>query len=316
MHLTRDTDSSTVREGIQLIVLGHMNGLHAAIRGTRAFSRGQSKSQVMSETSESDLVLKAFQQAFRPELEAAICCYDFPDEAAVLDSPCGDGFYTNLLARHIRSGTLTAVDLSSECLDRARQAVKPASPSLSLEFHQADAYNLPFDDCSFDFVWCAQSFITLDDPVRALRELARVLRRGGQVAVLETDEYHHVMLPWPVGLELIVQRALRDECRYRYGDDAKFAQSRNLRSKFREAGLSPTVKRTVVSDRSAPFGPAERDFLIRHLNHLRKFSQMELTPREQVRLVKAIDADDSESVINCIDSEMTCISTINHATRE
>ena len=270
----------------------------------------------MSATSESDRVLQALQQAFLPELDAAIRSYELPEGVRVLDSPCGDGFYTDLFARHIRSGTLVAAELSAECLGRAREGVKPTSPSLHVEFHQADAYCLPFDDRSFDLVWCAQSFITLEDPVKALCELARVLRPGGRAAVLETDEYHHVLLTWPVGLELIVQRALRDECRYRYGDAAKFAQTRDLRREFREAGLKPTVKRTVTADRSAPFGPAEREFLRRHLNYLRKFVHMELTPREMASLEKATDDNDPESLINRVDSELTCIATISHAIRE
>jgi ubiquinone/menaquinone biosynthesis C-methylase UbiE len=270
----------------------------------------------MSATSESDRVLQAFQQAFRPELEAAIRSYDLPDEARVLDSPCGDGFYASLFARHMRSGTLVAADLSAKCLANAQNAVQAVSAKLAVELHQADAYGLPFADDSFDFVWCAQSFITLDDPVKALRELARVVRSGGQVAVLETDEYHHVLLPWPVGLELVVQRAVRDECQYRYGDAAKFAQTRDLRSEFREAGLRPTVKRTVAADRSAPFDPATREFLTRHLNYLQEFARMELTPREMANLEKATDANDPNSLINRPDSEMTCISTISHAIKE
>ena len=270
----------------------------------------------MSATSQSDRVLQAFQQAFRTELESAIRSYKFPDEARVLDSPCGDGFYTSLLARHMQSSKLVAADLSTECLAKAQKALEPVSAKLDVDFHAADAYHLPFDDDSFDFVWCAQSFITLDDPVQALRELGRVVRRGGQVAVLETDEYHHVLLPWPVGLELVVQRALRDECQHKYGDTAKFAQTRDLRSEFREAGLTPTVKRTVTADRSAPFDPATREFLIRHLNYLQKFVHMELTPREMANLKKATDADDPNSLINRPDSELTCISTISHATKD
>ena len=270
----------------------------------------------MGTSSESDRLLQAFQQAFKPELEAAVRSYQLPDGARVLDSPCGDGFYTRLFASHLKSGTLVAADLSPVHLDRARNVVRPLTHSLAVEFHQADAYCLPFDDCSFDLAWCAQSFITLDEPVRALRELARVVRRGGQVAVLETDEYHHVLLPWPVDLELVVQRALSDECRYRYRDAAKFAQTRDLRGGFREAGLRPTVKRTVVADRAAPFGPAEREFLTRHLNYLRNFVHMELSPREIAKLEKAADVNDPESLINRLDSELTCISTISHATKE
>jgi ubiquinone/menaquinone biosynthesis C-methylase UbiE len=102
---------------------------------------------------------------------------------------------------------------------------------------KADAYRLPFEDGQFDLVWCAQSMISLNDPVAAIREMARVLKPGGRLAVLETDAYHHVLLPWPVGLELAIQKAVRDVCLKRYGSGAKFAQSRKLRSEFAAAGL-------------------------------------------------------------------------------
>lgn len=270
----------------------------------------------MNAPSESNSVLRAFQQAFRPELEAAIGLYALPDRARVLDSPCGDGFYTSLLACHMRSGTLVAADLSPECLDNAKQAVQTISAAPAVEFHCADAYNLPFDDNSFDFVWCAQNFITLDDPKKALREIARVLRRGGSVAVLETDEYHHVLLPWRVELEMVVQRAVRDGCQHKFGDVTKFAQTRHLRSEFREAALRPTVRRTVVADRAAPFDSATRDFLTKHLNYLQGFVHMELTPREKAKLARAIDAHHPDSLINHPDSELTCISTIAHALKD
>jgi ubiquinone/menaquinone biosynthesis C-methylase UbiE len=264
---------------------------------------------------ESDRTLRAYQTAFRPELEAAVRSYDLADDARVLDSPCGDGFYTDLFARHQRAGTLVAADLSDGCLARARAAVRPASSRLAVEFVRADAYKLPFDDHSFDLVWCAQSFITLDEPVRALRELARVVRPGGRVAVLETDEYHHVLLPWPIALELAVQRAVREESRVRYGTGGKFAQARRLRAGFLEAGLTPTGRRTVVADRAAPFAGADREFLVRHLADLKEFVRHELTPREMVDLELATDPDGPDSLLNRADVELTCLATISHATK-
>jgi SAM-dependent methyltransferase len=269
----------------------------------------------VSTDSEPDLTLAAYQLAFRPELEAAVRSFRLPDGAWVLDSPCGDGFYTDLFAAHLRAGTLVAADLSPGCLERARAALRPESALVAVEFTRADAYRLPFDHDSFDLVWCAQSFITLDDPVRALRELARVVRPGGRVAVLETDEYHHVLLPWPVGLEQAVQRAVREESRARFGTGAKFAQARGLRAAFLEAGLTPTGKRTVAADRAAPFGPAEREFVARHFGYLREFVRMELTPREMAELERATDPDGPESLLNRPDAELTCLATICHATK-
>lgn len=267
----------------------------------------------MNTPDQPDLYLRAYQTAFRPELEAAVRSYHLPNRARVLDSPCGDGFYTGLLARHLQTGTLVAADISVACLCRVRASVRPVSPHLTVEFAEADAYRLPFDDDSFDLVWCAQSFITLDDPVRALKEMARVIRPRGRVAVLETDEFHHVLLPWPVGLELAVQRAVREESRVRFGTGGKFAQARGLRAGFLEAGLTPTGKRTVVADRAAPFGPTEREFLARHLEYLREFVRMELTPREMDELDRAIDPNGPESLLNRADAELTCLATISHA---
>src|SRR6266511_3844958 len=50
---------------------------------------------------------------------------------------------------------------------------------------QGDANALAFADGMFDLVWCAQSFYSLPDPIATLREMVRVTRPGGHVAVLE-----------------------------------------------------------------------------------------------------------------------------------
>jgi ubiquinone/menaquinone biosynthesis C-methylase UbiE len=262
-----------------------------------------------------DPALKAYHAAFEPELEAAIRRYELGPSARVLDCPCGDGFYTKLFARHVRGGTLVASDLSPAYLDHAKKAVGAVIPFLTLQFVEASAYQLPFEDASFDLVWCAQSMISLNDPLRAIRELARVLKPGGQLAVLETDAYHHVLLPWPVSLELAIQKAIREVCLKRYGSGAKFAQSRKLRTEFLDAGLVPTGKRTVVADRVAPLGSPEREFLLRHFAHLRKLVAPELKAAELEELIRFTDANDPESFLNRTDAELTCLATICHATK-
>jgi ubiquinone/menaquinone biosynthesis C-methylase UbiE len=270
----------------------------------------------MSKADENDPYLRSFQEAFRPELQAAIRWYSLPDRARVLDCPCGNGFYTELLAEHMGSGRLVAADLTRGCLDHARERLRRSRHDmLELSFVEAEVYRLPFEDNTFDFVWCAQSFISISDPVRALKELGRVVRGGGRVAVLETDEYHHVLLPWPIPLELALQRAIRKECRKRYGTGGKFSQSRRLRNEFLEAGLSPEGKRTIVADRSAPLGPAEREFLLRHLDYLKQFLRMELTPREMLELERASDPEDENSLLNRTDGELTCLASITCAVK-
>lgn len=260
-----------------------------------------------------DRALKAYHAAFEPELEAAVRRYELGAAARVLDSPCGDGFYAKLFARHMRSGTLTATDLSSEYLAHAKRSVGPPLAGLDVQFVEADAYALPFDDASFDLVWCAQSFISLDDPLRAVCEMARVLKPGGRLAVLETDEYHHVLLPWPVKLELAVAKAVRTMCERRYGSGAKWAQARKLRGHFRDAGLTPTVKRTIAADRVAPFGESEREFLLHHFRHQREFIRPEMEGTELEEFDRFTSEADPESFLNSPEAELTCLATVCHA---
>jgi demethylmenaquinone methyltransferase/2-methoxy-6-polyprenyl-1,4-benzoquinol methylase len=64
---------------------------------------------------------------------------------------------------------------------RAKSARLPAGP----QFLAADALALPFADAAFDFATVAFGIRNVADPTAALREMARVVRPGGRVVVLE-----------------------------------------------------------------------------------------------------------------------------------
>jgi ubiquinone/menaquinone biosynthesis C-methylase UbiE len=129
---------------------------------------------------------------------------------------------------------------------------------------------LPFADGTFDFVWCAQSLYTLPDPVLALRHMARVLRPGGVVAVLENDTLHQVFLPWPVRLELPLRAAeLRS---FIEGDrnSSKYYVGRRLAATLAAAELEPLEMTTHAFDRQAPLGEAEQLLLQSYLEGIEK----------------------------------------------
>ena len=127
---------------------------------------------------------------------------------------------------------------------------------------------MPFPDDTFDFVWCAQSLYSLPEPVVVLGYLARVLRPGGIVAVLENDTMHQVFLPWPVSLELPLRtaelRALSEKTR----NPSKYYVGRRLPAVFAEAGLEPLKMATRAIDRQAPFGKAEQALLQSYLEEV------------------------------------------------
>ena len=257
---------------------------------------------------------EAFHRCFRDELHGAIDSLGLEPGLRVLDAPCGNGFYSRRLADRVSpGGGIVLVDGNTSYLDLARRSFADAPGSVAVEFVQADVYHLPFPDSSFNFVWCAQSLISLSDAVRALHELARVTTRSGCVAVLETDEFHHVLLPWPIELEISIQRGLARSAEKRYGSGSRLAPSRFLRRTLSLAGWTPERKVTFAADRHAPFYDRELAFLTRHLSHLAEMVRNDLPQSQRAEFDRLTDPDSEESFLHGSDLEFTCLNALHLA---
>ncbi len=92
-----------------------------------------------------------------------------------------------LLARGLPSGRLAGVDLSPAMLAVARRKLAARGWADRADLAVADAASLPFLDASFDTATLAFGIRNFPDPHGALRELARVLRPGGRLWILETS---------------------------------------------------------------------------------------------------------------------------------
>ena len=104
----------------------------------------------------------------------------------LLDVGCGPGTITIDLARRLPQGAVVGIDRSEDVVDEATRSAR-ADGTANVEFRVADLMALPFDDDSFDVVHAHQVLQHLTDPVGALREMARVTRPGGIVAVRDSD---------------------------------------------------------------------------------------------------------------------------------
>ena len=96
----------------------------------------------------------------------------------ILDVATGTGLVARALAR--RGAQVTALDQSEAML-----AVARAHPDAGITFMVGEAERLPFADASFDALTFTYLLRYVDDPDATLRELARVVRPGGRVAMVE-----------------------------------------------------------------------------------------------------------------------------------
>jgi demethylmenaquinone methyltransferase / 2-methoxy-6-polyprenyl-1,4-benzoquinol methylase len=106
-------------------------------------------------------------------------------EANVLDLCCGTGDMTFALLRQAgKSGRILGADFSHAMLQRANEK----SAGTALRWIEADALRLPFTNGQFDLVTTAFGFRNLADYNAGLREIARILRTGGECGILDFAE--------------------------------------------------------------------------------------------------------------------------------
>jgi demethylmenaquinone methyltransferase/2-methoxy-6-polyprenyl-1,4-benzoquinol methylase len=107
-------------------------------------------------------------------------------DARILDLCCGTGDMTFALRRCAgdSSSLLLGADFSHAMLQRATEK----SAGMPLRWLEADALRLPFADSSFDLITAAFGFRNLADYDAGLREIARVLRLGGECGILDFGE--------------------------------------------------------------------------------------------------------------------------------
>jgi O-antigen biosynthesis protein len=127
----------------------------------------------------------------------------------VIDAGCGTGYGSEILAE-AGARRVVGVDISQEAIDYASSA----SSHARTEFSLGSLHALPFDDASFDLAVCFEVIEHVEDQPLAIRELRRVLRPGGVLAISSPnrDVYppgnpHHVHEYVPQELE----QALRED---------------------------------------------------------------------------------------------------------
>jgi SAM-dependent methyltransferase len=154
----------------------------------------------------------------------------------LLDVGCGPGTITTDLAARVAPGAVIGVDREPAVVAQATRSLVGGRLD-NVQFKQANVYSLEFDDQSFDVVHAHQLLQHLTDPVAALVEMRRVLRRDGILAVRDSDYGGFVWAPADPLLDRWMQ-LYHDVCR-RNGADAD--AGRQLLSWATAAGFDDIV---------------------------------------------------------------------------
>ncbi|NJM08699.1 methyltransferase domain-containing protein [Candidatus Gracilibacteria bacterium] len=256
-------------------------------------------------------MLAAYHRAHADELRAMLADLPLAPGAIVLDMACGAGTYTCWLAELVgEAGRVVGVDIAPAYLAQAREAADRTPYNARINFQQGDVAALPFDNHTFDLVWCAQSMYSLPDPHAALRELRRITRVGGTVAIFENDTVHQLVLPWPAELELAVRSAQLRALRSAHGDNERFFIGRELCSSFEAAGFTTCSVRSYATTRHAPLSRDEYAYLRAYLDDLAARARPFLTANECAWLDQLITPGTADYMLDQSDFYVTYLSMV------
>ena len=153
----------------------------------------------------------------------------------VLDACCGTGDLAIAAAQ--AGGVVTGIDFSAPMLARARRKAP------ELEWVEGDALALPFEDGSFDAATVGFGVRNLADLESGLRELRRVLRPGGRLAILEITRPQGLLAPfyrfWFDGVIPVAGKVLPGGSAYTYlpASVRRFPEPQGLAKLMHEAGF-------------------------------------------------------------------------------
>ena len=102
----------------------------------------------------------------------------------VLEVGCGIGGASRCLANELGC-RVTAIDLTQECIDVARELTDRCGLGEAIEFRRVDAIDMPFDEQVFDHVWSHCVTMNIGDKRGLATEIARVLKPGGRYSCWE-----------------------------------------------------------------------------------------------------------------------------------
>ena len=233
-------------------------------------------------------------------IRAAIESLQLPTGSRGLDAGCGIGSHTLLLAEAVApDGYVTGLDMSPAFLARAREAAHKSGLTERTLFHKGNVNNLPFDDDSFDWAWSVDCVgYPTTESLSALKELVRVVKPGGSVAILGWT--FQQLLPGHPQFEARLNATSLGVAPYNKG---KKPQTHFLRALgwFHNVGLQHSTARTFIGNVQAPLDEKPRDALVSLFEMLWEWAQPDMTPEDRVEFQRLCRPESPDFILNLPD---------------
>jgi len=187
----------------------------------------------------------------------------------VLDVACGTGVLTRTAAARVGpGGSVVGLDINRGMLSVAAR-IAP-----EIEWRQAAAESLPFEDRSFDAVISQFGLMFFTDREAALREMVRVLMPGGHLAVAVFDSLDNIpaYAAMAAVLERVVGKKTADALRFPFA----LGDTKKLASLFAAAGVPSAV---ITSHRGTGRFVSVRDMVLADVKGWFPFAEIKLDER-------------------------------------
>jgi ubiquinone/menaquinone biosynthesis C-methylase UbiE len=118
----------------------------------------------------------------RHKLMAKQLVEKIPANGKVLEIAPGPGYFCIELAK-LGKYQITGLDISKSFVEIARK--NAAESGVQVDFRQGNASGMPFENETFDFMFCQAAFKNFSEPVKAIAEMYRVLRPNGTAIIVD-----------------------------------------------------------------------------------------------------------------------------------